>query len=111
MYLALEEIASNVVRHGSCGTAPRRISVRLQVDRTAFEIRIVDDGPEFDPFGVAAPEMDRPLLERPIGGLGIVLVGRLTDERSYSRRAGRNHVLLRKTLRASGKQRTRNGSC
>jgi anti-sigma regulatory factor (Ser/Thr protein kinase) len=99
MYVALEEIVSNVVRHGSRGVRPREISVVLELEKSAFGIRITDDGPEFDPFSVAVPPLDRPVLERPIGGLGIVLVERLTDEHSYSRRGGRNHVGLRRALR------------
>jgi anti-sigma regulatory factor (Ser/Thr protein kinase) len=108
MYVALEEIVSNVVRHGSRGARPREIAVRLEIDKTSFGVRIIDDGPEFDPFSAAPPRTDRSLLDRPIGGLGILLVGRLTDEHSYSRRGGRNHVVLRRALGRSGKK-TRNG--
>jgi anti-sigma regulatory factor (Ser/Thr protein kinase) len=99
VYVALEEIVSNVFRHGTHKRTPH-VSVRLAIEGPTFELQIVDDGPLFDPFSAAPPDTSAPLLERQEGGLGILFVARLTDEHSYVRRGNRNRVTLRRSLRA-----------
>jgi anti-sigma regulatory factor (Ser/Thr protein kinase) len=97
IYVALEEIVSNVVRHGTRTRTPQ-ISVTLAIDRGSLRVQIVDDGPPFDPFSAPAPDVNQPLSERPIGGLGILFVTRLTDEHAYTRRGNRNRVTLCRRL-------------
>lgn len=99
VYVALEEIVSNVVRHGTRARTPN-VSITLAIVRGALHVDIVDDGPPFDPFTAAAPDVAAPLLERPIGGLGVLFVDRLTDAHTYNRRGNRNRVTLRRALRA-----------
>jgi anti-sigma regulatory factor (Ser/Thr protein kinase) len=98
MYVALEEIVSNIVRHGARRQTVR-VTVSLRVDGATLTARIVDDGPPFDPFAVRAPDVTAPILDRPIGGLGVLFVERLTDEHAYVRRRGRNCVVLRRRIR------------
>jgi anti-sigma regulatory factor (Ser/Thr protein kinase) len=99
VYVALEEIVSNVVLHGSRTRTPQ-VNVTLAIDQGSLRVQIVDDGPPFDPFSAPAPDVNRPLRERPIGGLGILFVTRLTDEHTYSRRANRNWVTLSRRLKS-----------
>jgi anti-sigma regulatory factor (Ser/Thr protein kinase) len=97
VYVALEEIVSNVSRHAGAARAAH-VGVTLMIDRGTLRVRIVDDGPAFDPF--SAPEFDvtQTLEDRPVGGLGVLLVKKLTDEHSYSRRGQYNRVVLSKAL-------------
>jgi anti-sigma regulatory factor (Ser/Thr protein kinase) len=97
MYVALEEIASNVVRHG---TRASRIDITFRVTREALEIDIDDNGEPFDPFSTPSPDVTQAIDERPLGGLGVFLVRQLTES-SYERRAGVNHVRLRRRLRSA----------
>ena len=99
MYVALEEIVSNVVRHGRRRPLPR-ISLTLTVSRGRFHVDVIDDGAAFDPFSVPEPDVSQPLLDRPIGGLGVLFVGRLTDRHTYRRVRRRNHVQLTRRLTA-----------
>ena len=55
-----------------------------------------DDGRDFDPLSVPAPDLGAPLPGRPVGGLGIPLVRRLMDEMRHERRRGRNLLTLTK---------------
>ena len=57
-----------------------------------------DDGPAFDPLAAQAPDTTLGLDERPVGGLGLMLVRRLMDDVAYERRDGRNHLRLRRRL-------------
>jgi anti-sigma regulatory factor (Ser/Thr protein kinase) len=94
MYVALEEITSNVVRHG---TRASRIDIIFTVTVEALQIDISDDGDPFDPFSTPSPDVTRAIEERPLGGLGVFLVRQLTES-SYERRGKINHVRLRRLL-------------
>jgi serine/threonine-protein kinase RsbW len=100
--VSLDEVLANVVRHGLDGrgdAARVELEIRLDAgDPPRCELRVEDDGPEFDPLGKAAPDTALGLDERPIGGLGIELVRRLMDEVHYERRDGRNRLRFARRL-------------
>jgi anti-sigma regulatory factor (Ser/Thr protein kinase) len=102
MYVALEEITSNVVRHA---TRASRIDITFTVTAEALQIDINDNGEPFDPFSMPSPDVTQALGERPLGGLGVFLVRQLTDS-SYERRGGINRVRLRRLLGGDGAGRT-----
>ena len=106
VYVALEEIVSNVVRHGAAERTPT-INLTLAIEGGAFKIGIVDDGPAFDPFTSApVPDVRRALMDRPIGGLGVLFVQQLTDAHAYARKANRNCVTLERAIAARTRNRT-----
>ena len=93
--LGLEEVATNVVRHGGgeAGTSEIEIEVTSSDDEIRVEVR--DSGQAFDPFHEAPePDIDASVEERQIGGLGVHFVKVLMDETAYSREGGRNHVTM-----------------
>jgi serine/threonine-protein kinase RsbW len=96
--LALEEVLSNVIRHGCKDVANADIRVRLTIDTDAFEFEVSDNGLAFDPLSQADPDVTLPLEQRTPGGLGIFLVRRLGDFVNYEYRDGRNHLRFRKLL-------------
>ena len=96
--VALDEVLSNVVRHGSAAGRLGPIAVDLDIQGSRIEVVITDDAPAFNPLEVQAPEASVPLEDRPLGGLGIALVRALMDEVTYERRDGRNRLTFRKSL-------------
>jgi len=90
--LALEEMVSNVIRHGYRDRAAHEIRIGLAVQPDALTITVEDDGCAFDPLGVPEPDVGRSLAERPVGGLGIHLVRKLCREMRYRRIDGHNHL-------------------
>jgi serine/threonine-protein kinase RsbW len=94
LYVALEEVISNVMRHG---TQASRIDITFAITADALQIDIADDGEPFDPFSVPSPDVTQAIDERPVGGLGVFLVRQLTES-VYERRGQVNHVRLRRTL-------------
>ena len=93
--LGLEEVATNVVRHG--GGEPGSSEIEIEVASSDDEVRVEvrDGGKAFDPFHEAPePDLDAGVEERKIGGLGVHFVKVLMDETSYSREGGRNHVTM-----------------
>ena len=93
--LALEEVATNVVRHG--GGEEGTSEIEIEVSSTDEEVRVEvrDSGKPFDPFHDAPePDVDAALEDRKIGGLGVHFVRVLMDEASYRREDDRNHVTM-----------------
>ena len=87
MNLCLEEVLSNIIRHGYSGKPDHSIAVQFSSPREAIFVFVVEDeAPPFNP--VDAPELP-PLssLEDPqIGGQGIRLLRRFADEPDTRRR-------------------------
>jgi serine/threonine-protein kinase RsbW len=96
--VALDEVLSNVVRHGAAAGGIGMIAVDLALEGSRIEVVVTDDATAFNPLEVQAPDPSLPLEDRPIGGLGIALVKALMDEVTYERRDGRNRLTLRKTI-------------
>ena len=61
-------------------------------------IKITDRGVAFDPTDVAEADTTLAAEDRPIGGLGILLMRELMDSINYERNAGQNVLTLKKKL-------------
>ena len=94
--LALDEIVSNVIRHGLDAGSSQTVSVTLDVADGSVTATVVDDGRPFDPYDAPQPNLDAPIEERTPGGLGVHLVKASMDEVTY-RRDGNRNVLTMKT--------------
>jgi anti-sigma regulatory factor (Ser/Thr protein kinase) len=57
-------------------------------------IDIAEDGIAFNPLEAKPPNLDLPITERPISGLGIHIVRALTETIAYRRENGRNHLTI-----------------
>lgn len=105
--LAVDEIATNIVVHGHPGgAADATIAVEAIVDDNQLRIQLEDDGPAFDPLAHETPgtaQLERPMIERPIGGLGVFLAIRGVDEFRYERSEGsnRNVFIVRRPANTS----------
>ena len=93
--LAVEELLTNVAKYGRRGAASVDVSVAVSLQADQLVVVYEDSGLAFDPLAQPAPDLDAPLEERAIGGLGIHLLRGLFDEVSYARLGGRNQVTLR----------------
>lgn len=96
--LAIEELVTNVIKYGYDDEASHEITVHLVKDAELLEIRICDDGHEFNPFDQPEPDTTLPAEERDIGGLGIHFVRNMLDSCAYVRQDGRNIVTITKKL-------------
>ena len=92
--LVLDEIVSNVIRHGRTSEAGGAIDIALGLRQGLLTIDVTDNGIAFNPLDAKPPDLDLPITERPIGGLGIHIVKALTDTIAYRREDGRNHVTM-----------------
>ena len=93
--LALEEVATNVVRHGGGEQGTSEIEIEVVSTDEEVRVEVRDSGKPFDPFHDAPePDIDAALEDRTIGGLGVHFMRVLMDEASYRREDGRNHVTM-----------------
>jgi anti-sigma regulatory factor (Ser/Thr protein kinase)/CRP-like cAMP-binding protein len=63
-----------------------------------LEIEITDSGLAFDPLSLPEPNINAPIEERRIGGLGIYMIRKIMDEVRYKRDADRNILTMVKYL-------------
>jgi anti-sigma regulatory factor (Ser/Thr protein kinase) len=96
--IVLDELLSNTARCGKVGEREPAVTVSLRLEGRTLDVEIVDDGIPYDPLGGEEPDTTLPLEERPVGGLGVMLVTRLVDEIRYDGEGGRNRVRFRKRL-------------
>jgi serine/threonine-protein kinase RsbW len=95
LQVALDEIASNVIKYGWPDAGNHKLCVRITGQQGRIEVQIVDDGREFDPR-LAPPPEPQPAGRRRPGGLGIHLVKQLVDRLEYERVGGRNRTVMTK---------------
>jgi serine/threonine-protein kinase RsbW len=84
MNLCLEEVLSNIIRHGYSGSPDHSISIRFANPREGHFVLVVDDeAPQFNPLD--APELPAidALNEERIGGQGIRLLRRFAESLQY----------------------------
>ena len=95
LQVALDEVASNVIKYGWPDGGNHELRVRITGQQDRIEVEIVDDGREFDPR-LAPPSEPQPAGRRQPGGLGIHLVKQLVDRLDYERVGGRNRTVMTK---------------
>ena len=85
--LAVDEAVTNVVIHGYAQT-DGIVELHMQADGDAVVIRIRDRAASFDPSQVKVPQLDTALKDRPLGGMGVFLIRKMTDEAEFLPLAG-----------------------
>ena len=96
--LAVDEVVTNIISYAYDDRREHDIVVRLEEQSGDITVEIEDDGRPFNPLTVPEPRVDLPLDERPIGGLGMHLVRKVTDAVEYHRRRDRNLLVMRKKV-------------
>ena len=92
--LALEELGLNIMGYG-LENAQQEIVITLTSDDVSLVIEIMDEGRPFDPLTDApTPDLDGPVEDRRVGGLGFHLVRTMMDDMQYRRERGKNHLTL-----------------
>ena len=97
--LMLDEVVSNVIKYGYDDALEHQIHVEVAVEGDLVTLQIEDDGKPFNPFEAAPhPNLDLPINDRPIGGLGVFIVKTLAESLGYRRENGRNIVTVKKRM-------------
>ena len=97
--LAIDEACANVVEHAYTAGQQGEMEVSCYVDSSpalgqALVIRVRDWGTGFDPAAVERPDVDAPLEDRGLGGLGLFLVKQVMDQVKFRFDPRRGNELL-----------------
>jgi serine/threonine-protein kinase RsbW len=96
--LLLDEIVVNIISHGYDDKLEHQILVNLALENDVLSIRVEDDGRPFNPLEAPAPNLDLPIEERAIGGLGIFIARSIADQMQHYRENGRNVLVIEKRV-------------
>jgi sigma-B regulation protein RsbU (phosphoserine phosphatase) len=94
--LALEEAVVNVMEYAYPAGSKGDVNIRVTSDCQQLKFIITDTGISFDPTIVSTADTTLSAKERPVGGLGILLVRELMDSINYERTDGKNVLILKK---------------
>jgi len=98
LHLSLDEILTNIISYGYADGGEHEINVCLETDGENLTLIIQDDSRPFDPTQAPEPDLDKPLENRRIGGLGLYLVKNLMDSIEYASNGAINTLTLKKKL-------------
>ena len=95
--LTVEELISNVINYGYEDTG-NLIMLTFSLNDDVLSILIEDEGKAFNPLDMPAPDINAPVEDRKIGGLGIHLAKTLMDSFAYERKGDRNSVTITRRI-------------
>lgn len=103
LMIAFDELISNILNNrkvlsADAGETDPILKVQIETSPTRISALVADNGPEFDPLSLPAPETDQPVEDREFGGLGVHLVRNLMENVTYSRENGWNKLRFSKTF-------------
>ena len=87
MMVAADEIFANIVRYSKANDWTLLVE---ETDEPGIRIVLTDDGVPFDPLAARDPDTQLAAEDRPIGGMGILIVKKTMSPVTYERKAGRN---------------------
>ena len=96
--LVSEELFTNIISYGYSDDAEHWVKITISYEHGTLIMRIEDDGIPFNPLETKSPDLDSPLEERCVGGLGVHLTKHFTKDIVYERRGDKNILTLRKVI-------------
>jgi serine/threonine-protein kinase RsbW len=84
LQLAVDEACANVIHHAYKGMEPGDIEVACSFDDQRLVIRVRDWGRSFVPEDIPEPDVEAPLEERSLGGLGLFLIRQCMDQVEFT---------------------------
>lgn len=96
--LAVEEVVVNIMDYAYVVDTKGQVRVEALANDKRLRFIITDSGRPFDPTSVSRADTTLTVEERPIGGLGILLVRNLMDSINYERIDGKNILRIEKRI-------------
>ena len=100
--LALEEALANVIMYAYPEGEKGDVTLSTHVKGNTIYMKISDMGIPFNPLEQKEADLDVPLKERQIGGLGIHLIKEIMDEVAYAYEEGMNVLRMSKQITLRG---------
>ena len=98
MTLVAEEIVSNIEKYAGL-EASAKVTLEAGFTESSLVLRVTDSGKPFNPLEHARrAELGAGIDHAEVGGLGVHLITRFTDEQTYQRSGGSNVLRVSKTV-------------
>ncbi len=95
--MAIEEIYLNIVYYAYAQKDGDAIILTdINEKDRILTLTFIDEGPEYNPLLKEDPDTTMDIMDRPIGGLGILMVKKMMDDVAYCRENGENHLTIKK---------------
>ncbi len=97
--IIIDELMGNIINYGY-PDVPGSVTVLFrQTSETEVELTLMDHGIPYNPLEREDPDITASAEERSIGGLGIFMAKKFSDELIYRHEDGKNILTVRKTIR------------
>ena len=98
LMLAVTELVTNTIEHGYNGK-DGWVQIEIGYNETGLIIVLSDCAPKYDPTTTPIPNINLPLEERPMRGLGVYIVRETMDRFTYKQDdEGNNQVTIVKQI-------------
>ena len=94
LYVVVDELVTNIVNYAYPNGENDYLDVEIMHDKELLTIRFRDGGVPFNPLEKAPSDITLPMDQRPIGGLGILLVVQKVDAIAYEYINGENVLTI-----------------
>lgn len=93
--LIVEELFTNTVRHGHGRDSDQPVTLTITHRHGEVALTYEDTAPPYDPFSAPRPPDESAAVEqRPVGGLGLVLIVHMARDIRYAFSQGKNRISL-----------------
>lgn len=100
MCIIIDEVLTNIIKYSYEDSETHHIEISYHYDEVKLSLRFIDDGLVFNPLLKDHPGHPIDLEDRPIGGVGILLMKSLADDIIYERRDSKNIVEVIKFIKS-----------
>lgn len=98
--VALDELLNNIASYAyPQETGSVTVQMRYNEESETVSITLIDSGAAYNPLEKADPDVTLAAEERPIGGLGILMVKKKMDGMEYRRENNHNILTIHKRIR------------
>ena len=97
--VAIDELFANIAHyayHPETGYATVQVDVLR--DPLSVEVTFIDNGKQYDPLAKEDPDTTLSVEDRPIGGMGILIVKKSMDAVNYEYKDGKNILTIKKNI-------------
>ena len=95
LQIMADEVFSNIAYYSGSDNAVVKLR---RIGTSGVELVMVDNGKAYDPTAIPDPDVTLSAEKRKIGGLGMYMVRKMSDEVFYKREYDRNILVMRKML-------------
>jgi anti-sigma regulatory factor (Ser/Thr protein kinase) len=95
LLMALDEAVTNISMH-AYGDPKGSLKIVVSGDADEVSVELIDNGKAFDPTKFPEHDLNVPIEERQVGGMGVQLMKKLSDGMRYFRKDNQNHFILTK---------------